>query len=83
MVGANVGSITEPLCGRESRQYDLYTVWYNWVRIHKTLKVTPVMAAGLTGSLMNMEDVVALIDVAAPKPGRPKAYKKRPVQQGA
>ena len=21
----------------------LYTVWYNWVRIHKTLKVTPAM----------------------------------------
>lgn len=40
----------------------LYTVWYNWVRIHKSLRVTPAMAAGLTGSLMTMEDVVALID---------------------
>lgn len=54
----------------------LYTVWYNWVRIHKTLKVTPAMAAGLTDKLMGMEDVVALIDAAAPKPGRPKTYKK-------
>ena len=26
----------------------LYTVWYNLVRIHKTLKVTPAMAAGLS-----------------------------------
>jgi len=26
---------------------------------------------------MGMEDVVALIDAAAPKPGRPKTYKKR------
>ena len=24
----------------------IYTVWYNFVRIHKTLKVTPAMAAG-------------------------------------
>ena len=24
-----------------------YTVWYNWVRIHKTPRVTPAMAAGL------------------------------------
>jgi len=55
----------------------LYFVFYNFCRIHKTLKVTPAMAAGLTDKLMGMEDVVALIDAAAPKPGRPKTYKKR------
>lgn len=55
----------------------LYTVWYNWVRIHKTLRVTPAMAAGLTDKLMSFEDIVALIDAAAPKPGRPKTYTKR------
>lgn len=55
----------------------LYTVWYNWVRIHKTLKVTPAMAAGITEKLMGFEDIVALIDAAAPKPGRPKTYRKR------
>ena len=26
----------------------LYTVWYNWIRIHKTLRTTPAMAAGLS-----------------------------------
>jgi IS1 family transposase len=40
----------------------LYFVWYNWIRIHKTLRVTPAMAAGLTDALMDMSDVVALID---------------------
>ena len=35
----------------------LYTVFYNWVRIHKTLRVTPAMAAGLTDKLMTMEDL--------------------------
>lgn len=55
----------------------LYTVWYNWMRIHKTLKVTPAMAANLTDKLMGFEDLIALIDAAAPKPGRPKTYKKR------
>lgn len=55
----------------------LYTVWYNWCRIHKTLRVTPAMAAGLTDKLMGFEDIVALMDAAAPKPGRPKTYKKR------
>jgi hypothetical protein len=40
----------------------LYFVFYNWVRIHKTLRVTPAMAAGLTDKLMDWSDVVAMID---------------------
>lgn len=55
----------------------LYTVWYNFVRIHKTLKVTPAMAAGLSPILWSMEDVASLIDAAAPKPGKRGPYKKR------
>ncbi len=55
----------------------LYFVHYNFVRIHKTLKVTPAMAAGLTDSLHDMEWIVGLIDARAPKPNRPKTYKKR------
>lgn len=40
----------------------LYFMFYNFCRIHKTLKVSPAMAAGVTEKLWNMEDVVALID---------------------
>ena len=54
----------------------LYTVFYNFTKIHKTLKVTPAMAAGITDKLMSMEDIANLMDAAAPKPGRPKTYKK-------
>lgn len=50
----------------------IYTHWYNWVRIHKTLRVSPAMAAGLTDKLMTMEDLCAIMDAAAPKTGRPK-----------
>lgn len=50
----------------------LYFVFYNWMRIHKTLRVTPAMAAGLTDKLMTMEDLCAIMDAAAPKTGRPK-----------
>ena len=32
----------------------LYFVWYNWIRIHKTLRVMPAMAAGLTDKVMDM-----------------------------
>lgn len=55
----------------------LYTVFYNWTRIHKTLRVTPAMAAGLTDRVWDMADVVAIMDAVAPKPGRPKTYKKK------
>lgn len=58
----------------------LYTVWYNWVRIHKTLRVTPAMASGLTDKLMSFEDIAGLIEAAAAKPNRPKVYRKKPLQ---
>ena len=42
----------------------LYTVFYNWTRIHKTLKTSPAQAAGLTERLWDMTDIVALIEDA-------------------
>ena len=41
-------------------------VFYNLVRIHKSLKVTPTMAAGVSDLLWSIEDIVALIDARAP-----------------
>ena len=56
----------------------LYTVWYNFVKQHKTLKgITPAMAAGVTDKLWDMKDVAALVDAAAPKLGRRGSYKKK------
>lgn len=40
----------------------LYFLVYNFVRVHKTLRVTPAMAAGLETRLWDMADVVRLID---------------------
>jgi IS1 family transposase len=40
----------------------LYFMFYNFVRIHKTLRVSPAMSAGLTDKLWSMEDIVNLID---------------------
>ena len=54
----------------------IWAVWYNWVRIHKTLRVTPAMEAGLTDRLWNFEELILAMDEIAPKPGRPKTYKK-------
>jgi IS1 family transposase len=55
----------------------IWTVWYNWVRIHKSLRITPAMAANLTDTVWSWETIVAKMDEIAPKPGRPKSYKKR------
>ena len=55
----------------------LYFVHYNFVRIHKSVKMTPAMAAGLTDTLHDMEWIVSLIDARAPQPKRPNTYKKR------
>ena len=55
----------------------LYTVYYNFCRIHKSLRVTPAMEAGLTDTLHDMDWLVDLVEAAAPKPRRPKTYRPR------
>ena len=40
----------------------LYALWNNFVRIHKTLRTSPAMAAGIERRLWSMEDVVRLIE---------------------
>ncbi len=40
----------------------LYFIHYNFVRIHKSLKVTPAMASGVSSRLWDMEDIVDIID---------------------
>jgi IS1 family transposase len=39
----------------------LHTMFYNFCRIHKTLRVTPAMAAGVSNKLWTVEDIVGLI----------------------
>ena len=40
----------------------LHFLYYNFVRIHKTLKTTPAMAAGVTKRLWEMSDVVDILE---------------------
>lgn len=40
----------------------MYFVFYNFVRIHTTLKMTPAMKAGVSDRLWSMEDIVGLVD---------------------
>jgi len=55
----------------------LYFVFYNFCRIHKSLRTTPAMAAGITENLFSLEDIVHWIDANAPAPKPRGPYKKR------
>lgn len=55
----------------------LYFAFYNFCRIHKTLKAAPAMAAGITDKLWSIEDIAERIEAARPQPGRRGSYKKR------
>src|SRR5438270_10903728 len=61
----------------------LYFVFYNFVRRHQTLRVSPAMAAGVSDRLWSMEDIVALIDAAEPEPKKRGTYKPRGPKSGA
>ena len=61
----------------------LYFTFYNFVRIHRTLKVTPAMAAGVSKTLWSMEDVVALIDARAEPVKKRGPYEKRSTKRAA
>ena len=54
----------------------LYFLYYNFCRIHKTLRVTPAMEIGFRHG-RDMEWIVGLIDTRASTPNRPKTYRKK------
>lgn len=53
----------------------LHFVYYNFVKLHKTLRVTPAMAAKITKRFMSLEDIIRL--VPEKKQGLRGTYKKR------
>lgn len=55
----------------------LYTVWYNFVKMHRTLKMTPALAAGVSQTLWSMDDLVAMIDSKADAPKKRGPYAAR------
>ncbi|AMX97801.1 hypothetical protein A4R28_31905 (plasmid) [Mesorhizobium ciceri] len=56
----------------------LHFMYYNFGRIHATLRLTPAMAAGVTGKLWEFGDIVALIEAKeSEKPAVRGSYKKR------
>lgn len=53
----------------------LWLTYYNWVRIHETLEITPAMAAGLTVELYDMDWLLGLVEAQDSQPGPRGPYK--------
>ena len=54
----------------------LHMMYYNYVRIHKTMRVTPAMAAGVTERLWEIADIAKLVEDAEAAPAKRGPYKK-------
>jgi IS1 family transposase len=54
----------------------LHYMHYNFCRIHKSLRVTPAMAAGVCDKVLDIKDIVAMMDAKA-LPKKRGSYKKR------
>ena len=55
----------------------LHYMHYNFCRTHETLRVTPVMEAGVTDHFWDVPDLVRVIDNATPAPGPRGPYRRR------
>ncbi len=56
----------------------LYTVWYNLVKQHRSLKgMSPAMASGVSKTLWSVEDIANLVEAAEPAPVKRGPYKPR------
>ena len=55
----------------------LHMMYYNFVRIHKTLRVTPAMAAGVADRLWEIADIAKLVEDAEAKPAKRGPYKRQ------
>ena len=56
--------------------FSLFAMHYNYCKIHKTLRVTPAMEAGLTDHVWNHEEIIELL-ASDDQPKKRGPYKKR------
>ena len=54
----------------------LYFMFYNFGRTHKTLRVSPAMAAGVSDKLWSWEEMAEMIDAVHATPAKRGPYKK-------
>lgn len=55
----------------------LHMMYYNFVRVHSKLRMSPAMAAGVADRLWEISDIVKLVEDAESAPAKRGPYKKR------
>jgi len=40
----------------------IYFMYYNYVRVHQTLRMSPAMATGVSKTLWSMDDIVKIVE---------------------
>ena len=55
----------------------LYTMYYNFIRTHSKLRMTPAMQAGIALTFLTLADVLARVDASKPPAKVRGPYKKR------
>ncbi len=55
----------------------MFATYYNFVKVHSTLRMLPTMAAGVSKTLWEIGDIVKLVEAAETKPTKRGPYKKR------
>ena len=59
----------------------LHMMYYNFVRLHSKLRMSPAMAAGVSNRLWEIGDIVALVEAEEAKKDRSRgSYKVRRTQ---
>jgi hypothetical protein len=57
---------TDPLPSKKVENHAaavaLYFMFYNFARVHQTLRVTPAMEAGVADHVWSIEEIVGLLD---------------------
>lgn len=57
--------------------FSLFAMHYNFARIHRTLRVTPAMEAGVADHVWSMEEIAEMVETATEKPAKRGPYKKK------
>ncbi len=65
--------------GNHAYAVALHFMHYNFCRTHKTLHVTPAMAAGVTDRLWDIADLAALVEAADEAPKKRGPYQKKEI----
>lgn len=55
----------------------LHFMYYNFVRVHQKLRMSPAMAAGVTNRLWEIADIAALVEASEEAPKARGPYKKK------